>query len=215
MPPRDDKERLRAITALEREYWERGLLVAGMDEVGRGPLAGPVVAACVILPKEPLIPGVRDSKKVTSEARREALFEAIAAGAVSLGVGRVEETVIDEINILQATRRAFRLAYEAMPVKPEHVLVDALEDLDIPAQQHAYVHGDDRSYLIGAASLYAKVFRDRLMREYDREYPHYGFARNKGYGTAEHMAALREYGPCPIHRRSFLKSILGGDHGKG
>lgn len=209
MTPRpSEAQRLLAITAIEREFWAAGCLVAGMDEVGRGPLAGPVVVACVCLPPHPLIPGVRDSKQIKTEARREALYEQIAAAASSVGVGIVDHRTIDSINILQATRRACALAYRNMPVRPEHVLVDALTGLDIPATQHSYVRGDQVSYLIGAASIYAKVVRDRILTGFDALYSGYGFARNKGYGTPEHLAALRRLGPCPIHRRSFLTKAL-------
>ena len=198
-----EKERARifALMDFDREY--RSGTVAGMDEAGRGPLAGPVVAACVYLPEEPALPWVNDSKKVT-EKRREALYgQILALGAV--GVGVVDESVIDGINILQATKRAFRQAYEAMPQKPDTILVDAVTGLDIPARQVSIVKGDAKSYLIAAASIVAKVARDRMMGEFDGLYPQYGFAKNKGYGTREHMEALKKYGPCPIHRQSFLK----------
>ncbi len=180
----------------------------GMDEVGRGPLAGPVVAACIVMPPEPLISYVNDSKKV-SEGRREKLFAELCENALCFGIGSAGPEKIDEINILQATRLAFREAYFSMKTPPEYVLVDALQGLDIPAKQESIVHGDALSYLIAAASIIAKVTRDRYMREMDALYPQYGFARNKGYGTREHIEALRTYGPCPIHRRSFLKNIEG------
>jgi len=204
-----ETERLYELTALERGFWGKpGLVVAGMDEVGRGPLAGPVVAACVVLPPEPLVPYVNDSKKLT-EKRREQLYGEIRAGAPGCATGWVGPDIVDGINILQATRRAFCLAYQSVGIPVTDVLVDALEGLAIPARQHAYIHGDALSYLIGAASIVAKVERDRYMTEQDALYPQYGFARNKGYGTAEHIAALRRFGPCPIHRRSFLAGILG------
>lgn len=204
MPRVNEAERLFTITAIERGYWERGILPGGMDEVGRGPLAGPVAAACVVLPGEPLIEGVKDSKKVTSEAKRERLAAAIRAGAISFGIGMASPERIDEINILNATKEAYALAYRNMDAPPDIVLVDAVQGLDIPAEQYAFIKGDAKSYLIGAASLVAKTARDALMREYDEKYPEYGFSRNKGYGTAEHIAALKKYGPCPIHRRSFI-----------
>ena len=180
-----------------------------MDEVGRGPLAGPVVAACVILPPEPLIEYVNDSKKV-SEKRREKLAPAIRDAALAVGIGWADEREIDEINILRATKNAFVRAYETMNCACTHVLVDAVEGIAIPAEQHALIHGDALSYLIAAASIVAKVERDAYMRRLDAAYPQYGFARNKGYGTAEHIAALKRHGPCPLHRESFIKKILEG-----
>jgi len=208
MPRVNEAERLFSITEIERGYWERGILPGGMDEVGRGPLAGPVAVACVVLPPEPLIEGVKDSKKVTSEAKRERLAAAIHEGAISYGIGMVEPERIDEVNILNATKEAYALAYRNMSAPPSIVLVDAVQGLNIPAEQHAFIKGDAKSYLIGAASLVAKVARDELMRKYDELYPEYGFIRNKGYGTAEHIAALKKYGPCPIHRRSFIGNFV-------
>ena len=200
-----EQERMAAFMAFEREYRQDGLLIAGMDEAGRGPLAGPVVAACVYLPEEPLLPWVNDSKKVT-ENRREKLFDLI--GELGLvGIGMADEACIDEINILNATKKAFCDAYHAMPQKPELLLIDAVTGLDLPAQQVPIIKCDAQSYLIAAASIMAKVTRDRLMRQYDQLYPQYGFAKNKGYGTAEHMEALARYGPCPIHRMTFLRKF--------
>lgn len=204
----NERARLKRITEYETPLWESGALVGGMDEVGRGPLAGPVVAACVILPREPLIESVTDSKKL-SEKKREALYPRILEAANCVGYGVVGHDVIDRINILNATKRAFSMAFEAMETKPAHILVDAVGGLDVKADQTAIIHGDMLSYLIGAASIVAKVKRDAMMRELDAEYPQYGFASNKGYGTAEHIAALRKYGPCPIHRKSFIAKILG------
>lgn len=198
-----EAERLFAITEIERPYWAQGIFTAGMDEVGRGPLAGPVVAACVALPPEPLIEYINDSKKL-SEMRREKLSLYIREAALCCATGWVHAQDIDALNILNATRRAFSMAFAAAEPKPSHVLVDALRNLDIDAAQHPLIHGDALSYLIGAASIVAKVERDRYMREMDSLYPQYGFAQNKGYGTAAHIAALRAYGPCPIHRKSFI-----------
>ncbi len=209
MAQRNEAERLWALTRLERQFWETGIFPAGMDEVGRGPLAGPVVAACVILPPEPLIEYVNDSKKV-SEKRREKLAPAIRDAALAVGIGWADEREIDEINILRATKNAFVRAYETMNCACTHVLVDAVEGIAIPAEQHALIHGDALSYLIAAASIVAKVERDAYMRRMDAAYPQYGFARNKGYGTAEHIAALKRHGPCPLHRESFIKKILEG-----
>lgn len=205
-----EAQRLEQITIIERSYWQSGAVVAGMDEVGRGPLAGPVVVAAVILPPQPLIYGIKDSKLIVSEVRREELAARICEQAIAIGVGIVPREIIDEINILQATRKAFCMAFENLAIKPDHALVDALKDLGLAACEHALIHGDALSYLIGAASIVAKVTRDRMMHEYHAHYPQYGFERNKGYGTAEHIAALREYGPCPLHRQSFIKKILGG-----
>lgn len=208
MARRNEEERLFELTRIEREYWERGILPAGMDEVGRGPLAGPVVTACVILPPEPLIKYINDSKKV-SEGRREKLYPEIKAAAVACATGWKSPKDIDELNILNATRRAFEEAFRAMEQKPAVVLMDAMTGVDIDAEQHSFIHGDALSYLIAAASIIAKVERDRYMQEMDAVYPEYGFARNKGYGTAEHIAALKKYGPSPIHRRSFIKNFIG------
>lgn len=204
----NEADRLYAITESERHYWENGIYPGGMDEVGRGPLAGPVVCACIVLPYEPLIEYVKDSKKL-SEPRREKLYPKLCSLALSLGMGSEPPEVIDEINILQATRLAFKRAYESMDAPPEYVLVDAVKNLDIRAKQTAIIHGDALSYLIGAASIVAKVTRDRYMVEMAKLYPEYGFERNKGYGTREHIAALKKYGPCPIHRRSFIGKFTG------
>ena len=195
--------RLTELSKIDKTYWDQGLILAGMDEVGRGPLAGPVVVGCVVMPPEPLLPYVNDSKKL-SEKRREALYEQILATSLAHSTAWVGPEVIDEINILEATKRAFAEAFSKIGLPVTDVLIDALRGLDIPARQHPLIHGDALTYSIGAASILAKVARDRYMIEQDALYPQYGFARNKGYGTAEHIAALREYGPCPIHRRSFI-----------
>jgi len=207
-----DKEdaRLFTLTETERAFWTQGIYPAGTDEVGRGPLAGPVVTACVVLPPEPLIRFVNDSKNVTN-LRREKLCPMIREAALSLGLGWVSEKEIDEIDILNATKKAFRLAYEAMGKECSDVLVDAVTGLDIPARQHAMIHGDAKSYLIAAASIVAKVERDAFMTGMGEKYPEYGFERNMGYGTAEHIAALKKYGPCPLHRRTFIRGIIGGE----
>ena len=204
----NEKERLHELTKREREFWNAGIYPAGMDEVGRGPLAGPVVTCCVILPREPLIEHINDSKKVT-ELRRTKLAPIIEAQALAIGYGWCTNGEIDELNILNATKKAFRQAYFAMEHDCSHVLIDAVKGLDIPAEQHSIIHGDALSYLIGAASIAAKVKRDTYMCQMAEKYPEYGFERNKGYGTAEHIAALKKYGPCPIHRMSFIGKILG------
>lgn len=203
-----EEERLSRLAEPDRAFWEReGILLAGMDEVGRGPLAGPVVVCCAAMPQNPLIRYVNDSKKV-SEPRREALYSELAETALGFSLGWVWPETIDEINILQATRQAFREAFLDMPVTVTDVLVDAMKDLDIPARQHSLIHGDALSYSIACASILAKVTRDRYMLEQDALYPEYGFARNKGYGTSEHIMALKRFGPCPIHRRSFIGKFL-------
>ncbi len=199
-------EKMHRMTRIEREYWALGTAVAGIDEVGRGPLAGPVVTACVILPEDALILGVDDSKKL-SPAKREALNEMILERASYVGIARVESDVIDEINILNATRRAMEECASGAPAGI--FLIDAMDGLRLPAEARAIVHGDALSYMIAAASIVAKVHRDRLMEEMDARYPGYGFSRHKGYGTAEHIRALKDFGPCPQHRRSFIGKIMG------
>lgn len=182
--------------------------IAGVDEVGRGPLAGPVVAACCILPLDCMIDGINDSKKL-SEPKREKLYCEITASAV-FKVSVIPQEVIDEINILRATKRAMAECIENMPVKPELVLIDAV-DVKVSVPIKSIIKGDAQSYNIAAASIIAKVTRDRLMRDYDNLYPQYGFAKNKGYGTKEHIEALKKYGPCPLHRKSFIKNFIGAD----
>ncbi|MBK7257389.1 MAG: ribonuclease HII [Ignavibacteriae bacterium] len=194
----------------ENELHARGVkLVAGVDEAGRGPLAGPVVAAAVILPEGVLIPGVDDSKKLTA-AKREALYDVISLPAVAAGTGIVGHEVIDRINILQATYRAMHQALAALSVMPGHVLVDGNRFAGTGIPFTTIVDGDALSHSIAAASIIAKVTRDRLLCDYDRLYPAYGFARHKGYGTAQHRAAIVAHGPCPIHRSTFLSGILDG-----
>jgi ribonuclease HII len=198
-----ERARLRGLRRHEAELWAEGaLLVAGVDEAGRGPLAGPVVASAVILPRDLEIPGIDDSKKLTP-SKRDELFERIRADALAVGVGSASEKVIDEINILRATFLAMREAIARLGRVPDHVLVDgaAIPDLGLP--QTGVNRGDERSAAIAAASIVAKVTRDRQLVEYDAVYPGYGFAQHKGYGTPEHIAALTRLGPCAIHRRSF------------
>ena len=184
--------------------------MAGLDEAGRGPLAGPVVAAAVVLPPGTRIRGVDDSKRLEPE-RREELYEVIRARALRIGVGLVDAPTIDRVNILQATRRAMGMALGALGLEPELVLTDfvALDGLRCP--QRNLVEGDRRSATVAAASIIAKVTRDRMMAEADREYPAYGFGRHKGYATLEHLAALMMHGPCPLHRRTFSGVILQQD----
>lgn len=187
----------------ERHYWRHGFLhVAGVDEAGRGPLAGPVVAAAVIFPPETYIEGVDDSKKL-SEQERESLVEPITAQALAIGIGVVDHETIDRINILRASHRAMRLAIERLSIMPEVVLADGRGfNFDLVRCENV-IGGDAKVFSIAAASIVAKVHRDRLMNEFDRLYPQYGFARHKGYATREHLDALRAHGMCPIHRRSF------------
>ena len=203
--------RLEAMKEFEREY-DGCSLICGVDEAGRGPLAGPVAAGAVILPKDCTILYLNDSKKL-SEKRREELFWEIREKAVSYSVGIVGPERIDEINILQATYEAMRQAVSGLGVVPDLLLNDAVTIPELAIPQVPIIKGDAKSVSIAAASILAKVTRDHLMEEYDRQFPQYGFAKHKGYGTAAHVAALREFGPCPIHRRSFLKNIL-GENGK-
>ncbi|MBR5712638.1 MAG: ribonuclease HII [Lachnospiraceae bacterium] len=190
----------------ERLYPDREY-IGGIDEVGRGPLAGPVVAACVILPKDCKLLYINDSKQL-SEKKREELYDRILEEAVSVGIGVVSHEVIDKINILQATFCAMREAIDRMDIKPDQLLVDAVHIPEVSIPQRGIVKGDARSISIAAASIVAKVTRDRMMVEMDALYPGYGFAGNKGYGSAEHIQRLREVGPCEIHRRSFIHSFV-------
>lgn len=194
---------------LDRTHFERiGFAqgfhrIAGLDEAGRGPLAGPVVAAAVVLPKDVVLPGLRDSKKLTA-LQRERFFDEIGRCA-AIGVGIVDPEMIDRINILEATRLAMTRALSSLSVRPDYLLIDALTLPGLPMPQRALIRGDDLSQTIAAASVVAKVTRDRLMLEYDRLYPEYHFRSHKGYGTAEHLEALGRFGPCPIHRMTFRR----------
>ena len=199
------EERLRILTQTDAPLWERGVAFAGMDEAGRGPLAGNVVAACVVMPPMPLLPWVDDSKRL-SPARREKVFDEIMQTALFVGVGQATAAEIDEINLLNATKNAMRRAAQGAPAAL--FLIDALEGLGLPGEERGVVHGDALCYAIAAASIVAKVTRDRQMLALDAEYPGYGFARHKGYGTPEHIAALRALGPCPAHRRSFIGHFI-------
>ncbi len=203
-----EQERLEKMKEFERQY-EDHILVCGIDEAGRGPLAGPVVAGAVILPRACEILFLNDSKKL-SEKRREALFEEIREKASAFAVGVVGADRIDEINILQATYEAMRLAISELGAEPEVLLNDAVTIPGITLSQVPIVKGDAKSVSIAAASIMAKVTRDHMMEEYDKLFPEYGFAKHKGYGTAAHINALKEFGPCPIHRRSFIKNFVGG-----
>ena len=201
-----EKQRIYDLQAYERQYSDHSF-ICGIDEVGRGPFAGPVVAGAVILPKDCDILYINDSKKL-SEKVREKLYEEIKEKAVSAAVGIVEPARIDEINILQATYEAMRIAISKLDPVPDLLLNDAVTIPGVDIMQVPIIKGDAKSISIGAASIFAKVTRDRLMMEYDAMYPEYGFARNVGYGTAEHIEALKKYGPTPIHRRSFIHDYV-------
>lgn len=203
-----EKELLRLEGMLEYEKkYQAAAFVCGVDEAGRGPLAGPVVAGAVILPKDLKILYLNDSKKLT-EKRREELYLEIQEKAFSWNVGIVGPDVIDQINILQATYEAMRQAVGGLSVKPDVLLNDAVVIPGLSMHQEKIIHGDAKSLSIAAASVMAKVTRDHMMMEYDKLFPEYGFGKNKGYGTAVHIQALREYGPCPIHRRTFIGKFV-------
>lgn len=201
-----ERERIDNMKVYERQYGDREY-ICGIDEVGRGPLAGPVVACAVILPKDVEILYVNDSKKL-SEKKREALYDEIMEKAVAVGIGMESPAVIDEINILQATYRAMRTAVNNLSVKPDILLNDAVTIPEVTIEQVPIIKGDAKSISIAAASIVAKVTRDRLMVEYDKLYPGYGFASNKGYGSKQHTDALRTLGKTPIHRNSFIGNFV-------
>lgn len=195
------EERLQALLQTDGPLWAQGVSFCGMDEAGRGPLAGNVVAACVVMPPDPLLPWVDDSKKLSAQ-RRDKVFDEILRIALFVGVGQASPREIDEYNILEATKMAMRRAASGAPASL--FLIDALSGLGLPGEERGIIHGDALSYSIAAASIVAKVTRDRQMEEMDRAYPQYGFSQHKGYGTARHIAALRQWGPCPEHRASFI-----------
>jgi len=197
----DRQKRVSDLIGFDRQFRGEGIILAGMDEVGRGPLAGSVVTACVVLPDQYVNPWIDDSKKI-SEKRRELVYEDILTNALYIGIGEVSPWEIDKINILQATRKAMIQAASQVPA--DVFLIDAVRDLGLNGREVSLIKGDATSYSIAAASIVAKVVRDRQMIELDRLYPQYGFARNKGYGTAEHTEALKKFGPCPVHRNSFI-----------
>ena len=202
-------ERLTKLKEIEKDLYQKGFKnICGIDEAGRGPLAGPVVVAGVIMPQDSMIEGVNDSKKVT-EKRREKLYDLILDEAISYSVAIIGQDVIDEMNILNATKQGVTEVVDGLHVKPDLILVDALEHINtrgIPYEP--IIKGDAKCYNIAAASIIAKVTRDRIMREWDEIYPQYGFINHKGYGTAKHIAAIKQYGLCPIHRRSFTKKFV-------
>ena len=194
--------------AFEEGYLSESMqYIAGMDEVGRGPLAGPVVTVCAIVDRERPVLGVRDSKKVTENKRNE-LFPLIEDACVEYRAAFVDNNVIDEINILNATRRAFQECVQGLQTQPDFLFVDQITGLDLVCDHVILPQGDAKSYCIGCASILAKVIRDNYMIEMDRVYPEYNFASNKGYGSQEHIAAIREFGPCPLHRQSFIGNFL-------
>ncbi len=205
----DLQEKYRSMSEYENEARSQGIaLVAGMDEAGRGPLAGPVVAAAVILDPENPVYGVDDSKKL-SPKKRAALKAEIEEKAISVGVGIVDVETIDSINILEATKLAMKKAVEALDPKPQLLLIDAVRLKDLPIEQRSIIKGDALSVSIAAASIIAKETRDEMLKAYDELYPEYGFASHKGYGTKQHMDAIRNLGPLPIHRKTFIKNIIG------
>ena len=210
-------ERLLNLKKEEKALYEKGIVsICGIDEAGRGPLAGPVVVACSLMPKDSMIEGVNDSNK-NGEKKRERIYEEIIKEAIAYGVGIINQEEIDRINILNATKKGLTIAIKELEEKlekqnlkrPEVILVDALTGIDtLGIPYKSIIHGDAISYSIACASIIAKVTRDRIMKQMDEIYPQYGFAKHKGYGTAAHMQAIRENGLCPIHRRSFVKNII-------
>ena len=204
----EEDARLEGMLAYEKELYGKGIqLIAGVDEVGRGPLAGPVVAAAVILPQACKISGLNDSKKIP-KSKHKKIYEAVLKNAIAVGIGVKDNQVIDQVNIYEATKLAMIEAVGQLDPKPQHLLIDAMK-LDLPISQTSIIKGDANSLSIAAASIVAKVTRDQMMETYDQEYPGYDFAQNAGYGTAKHLAGLQKLGITPIHRRSFepIKSI--------
>ncbi len=204
-------QRLTELKKIENDIYKNDpniKYICGIDEAGRGPLAGPVVVASVIMPKDSMIQWVNDSKKV-SEKRREELYDIIKEEAISYGIAIIDEKVIDEINILNATKKGLTDSLKELKVRPDLILVDALKGIDtLQIPYMSIIKGDAKCYSISAASILAKVTRDRIMRKYDEIYPDYGFEKHKGYGTAVHIAKIKEIGPCPIHRNTFIKNFI-------
>ncbi len=202
-------ERLTLLKQEEMKLYENNIeYICGIDEAGRGPLAGPVVVGAVILPKDSFIEGVNDSKKI-SEKKREKIYEQILEEAISYSVGIVDQKTIDEINILNATKLGVKIALEGLKQRPDVIMVDALNNMDTLGIPYiSVVKGDAKNYSIAAASIIAKVTRDRIMKEWDEIYPIYGFSKHKGYGTAEHIRIIKENGPCILHRKSFIKNFV-------
>jgi|SRR6056297_443432 len=207
----NEKTRLESMFLYENELFSKGKkYIAGIDEVGRGPLSGPVVSAAVVLPNDCIIRGLNDSKKL-SEKNRNSIYNEIMQKALDVSIGMVNPEEIDIINILNATKLSMKRAVDSLKIKVEHLLVDALKLEDIEIEQTAIIKGDEKSASIAAASIIAKVARDHIMIEMGRHYKEYGFERNKGYGTAEHIYALKKIGPVEIHRKSFIEGIIGGE----
>lgn len=204
-----EEQRLNMLKQYENDLRNKGYkYICGIDEAGRGPLAGPVVVASVIMPANSIIEGVNDSKKV-SEKKREKLYDLILEEAISYGVGIIGQDEIDEINILNATKKGLTMSLQELTQKPDLIIVDALTHIDtLGIPYESIIKGDAKCYSISAASIIAKVTRDRIMREWDKVYPQYGFAQHKGYGTSAHINAIKEFGPCPLHRRSFIKNFV-------
>lgn len=205
------EKEIERLTILKEEenklYSENIKYICGIDEAGRGPLAGPVVVGAVILPENSFIEGVNDSKKV-SEKKREKIYEQIVEEAIAYSVGIVDQRTIDEINILNATKLGVKIALEGLSQRPDVIMVDALNNMDTLGIPYiSVVKGDAKNYCIAAASIIAKVTRDRIMREWDEVYPIYGFSKHKGYGTAEHIRIIKENGPCILHRKTFIKNF--------
>jgi len=207
----NEQERLKHMLEIEEGLYEKGYkLVCGVDEAGRGPLCGPVVAAAVILKPGQMIDGVNDSKKI-SEKKREKLYEDIMANALAVGVGMSDVDVIEDVNILNATKLAMKQAISNLKIQPEYVLIDGNQMIDITMDAETVVSGDAKSESIAAASIIAKVTRDRMLLEWDKEYPEYGFAKHKGYGTKAHIEAIGKYGLTPLHRKSFCTKFVKGE----
>ena len=202
-------DRLTNLKEIEKDLHQKGFKnICGIDEAGRGPLAGPVVVAGVIMPDDSMIEGVNDSKKI-SEKKRELLYDKIIEEAISYSVAIIGQDVIDDINILNATKQGVTGVVKGLDVRPDLIIVDALQHIDTDGVPYdSIIKGDAKCYSIAAASIIAKVTRDRIMKEWDKVYPQYGFAGHKGYGTAKHIAAIKEHGLCPIHRRSFTKKFV-------
>ena len=204
-----EEERLKVLKQHEDELRKKGFkTICGIDEAGRGPLAGPVVVASVIMPEDSMIEGVNDSKKI-SEKKREKLYDQIIEEAIGYSISIIGQEEIDEINILNATKKGLTDSLKELKVKPDLIIVDALAHIDtLGIPYESIIKGDAKCYSISAASILAKVTRDRIMREWAAIYPQYGFEQHKGYGTAKHISAIKEYGPCPIHRRTFIKHFI-------
>ena len=211
----DENLRLEAMLNYEKELYAQGIsLIAGVDEVGRGPLAGPVVAAAVILPKNCKIKGLNDSKKIPKKKHQE-IFQAVKDKALAIGIGIMDNHVIDQVNIYEATKLAMKEAISKLDLQPEHLLIDAMK-LDLPITQTSIIKGDANSLSIAAASIIAKVTRDKIMANYDKEFPGYDFSQNAGYGTTKHLEGLEKHGVTPIHRKSFepIKTLVAASKDK-